>query len=99
MHGVDTADQYLAYYPYISKAVKWPKKVFFYPSSASRRLLCMISHAETLLNVCSKFEFFISYSFRVIIFFNEIMKLGAVDPLNGWHFNAPGYLNSWQRMC
>jgi len=23
------------------------------------------------------------------------MKEGAVDPLNGWHFNAPGYLNSW----
>jgi len=27
------------------------------------------------------------------------MKEGAVDPLNGWHFNAAGYLNSWQRMC
>jgi len=27
------------------------------------------------------------------------MKEGAVEPLNGWHFNAPGYLNSWQRMC
>jgi len=27
------------------------------------------------------------------------MKEGAVDPLNGQHFNAPGYLNSWQRMC
>jgi len=25
------------------------------------------------------------------------MKEGAVDPLNGWHFNAPGYLNSRQR--
>jgi len=24
---------------------------------------------------------------------------GVVDPLNGWHFNAFGYLNSWQRMC
>ena len=22
-----------------------------------------------------------------------------MDPLNGRHFNAPGYLNSWQRMC
>jgi hypothetical protein len=30
MHGVDTADQYLAYYPFICKTVKWPKKVFFY---------------------------------------------------------------------
>jgi hypothetical protein len=30
MHGVDTADQYLAYYPFIRKTVKWPKKVFFY---------------------------------------------------------------------
>jgi len=29
MHGVDTADQYLAYYPFIRKTVKWPKKVFF----------------------------------------------------------------------
>jgi hypothetical protein len=29
-------------------------------------------------------------------FFTEIMKEGAVDPLNGWHFNAPVYLNSWQ---
>ena len=30
MHGVDTVDQYLAYYPFICKTVKWPKKVFFY---------------------------------------------------------------------
>ena len=29
MHGVDTADQYLAYYPFIHKTVKWPKKVLF----------------------------------------------------------------------
>jgi len=29
MHGVNTADQYLAYYPFIRKTVKWPKKVFF----------------------------------------------------------------------
>ena len=29
MHGVDTADQYLAYYPFICTTVKWPKKVFF----------------------------------------------------------------------
>jgi len=56
----------------------------------------MISHAETLLKVCSKFQVFISCSFRVIIFFTEIMKEGAVDPLNGQHFSAPGYLNSWQ---
>jgi hypothetical protein len=28
LHGVDTADQYLAYYPFILKTVKWPKKVF-----------------------------------------------------------------------
>jgi len=27
------------------------------------------------------------------------MKEGAVDPLNSWHFNAPGYLNIWQQMC
>jgi len=30
VHGVDTADQYLTYYPFICKSVKWPKKVFFY---------------------------------------------------------------------
>ena len=30
MHGVDTADQYLAYYPFICKTAKWSKKVFFY---------------------------------------------------------------------
>ena len=30
MHGVDTVDQYLAYYPFIRKTVKWPMKVFFY---------------------------------------------------------------------
>jgi hypothetical protein len=30
MHGVYTADQYLAYYPFTHKTVKWPKKVFFY---------------------------------------------------------------------
>ena len=46
----------------------------------------MISHAETLLKVCSKFQGFISYSFCVIIFFTEIMKEGAVDPLNGSQF-------------
>ena len=28
MHGVDTADQYLAHYPFICKTVKWPKKYF-----------------------------------------------------------------------
>jgi len=30
MHGVDTADQYLAHYTFIRKTVKWPKNVFFY---------------------------------------------------------------------
>jgi len=30
MHGVDTADQYLSYYLFIRKTVKWPKKVIFY---------------------------------------------------------------------
>jgi len=30
MCGVDTADQYLAHYPFIRKTVKWPKRVFFY---------------------------------------------------------------------
>jgi hypothetical protein len=30
MHGIYTADQYLANYPFIHKTVKWPKKVFFY---------------------------------------------------------------------
>jgi hypothetical protein len=29
MHGVDTADQYLSYLPFIRKTVKWPKKAFF----------------------------------------------------------------------
>ena len=28
--GADTADHYLAYYPFICKTAKWPKKVFFY---------------------------------------------------------------------
>jgi hypothetical protein len=97
MHDDDNADQYLAYYPFIRKTVKWPKKVFFYLSSAPRRLLHTISHAEILLKVCSKFQVFISYSFCVINFFIEIMKEGAVDHLNGWYFKAPGYLNNWQR--
>jgi len=34
----------------------------------NRRLLHMISHTETLLKVYSKFQVFISYSFRVITF-------------------------------
>jgi hypothetical protein len=59
----------------------------------------MILHAETLLHVCSKFQVFISYSFRVIIFFFLFMKEGIVDPLNGRHFNDAGYLNRWQQMC
>ena len=29
-HGFDTADQYLTYYPFIRKTVKWSKKVLFY---------------------------------------------------------------------
>jgi hypothetical protein len=33
MHGVDTADQYLPYYPFIHKTVTWPKKVFFFTFS------------------------------------------------------------------
>jgi hypothetical protein len=32
MHFVDTADQYLAYYPFIRKTVKWHKNVFFFLS-------------------------------------------------------------------
>jgi hypothetical protein len=75
------------------------KHFFIYLSSAARRLLHTISHAETLLKVCPKFQVSISYNFRVIIFSIEIMKEGAVDPFNGWNFKAPGYLNSWQRMC
>ena len=43
-------------------------------SSASRRLLHTISYAETLLKVCSKFQVFISYSFRVIIFLLKSWK-------------------------
>jgi hypothetical protein len=58
----------------------------------------MKSHAETLLKVCSKFEVFTLYSFRVIIFFTEVMKEGVVNPLNDQHFSDPGYL-SWQQMC
>jgi hypothetical protein len=70
MHGVDTADQYLTHHPFIRKTVKWPKKAFFiYLSSASRRLLHMISHAEAMLKVCSKFQASVSDSFRVIIFY------------------------------
>jgi len=30
IHGVNTAGQYLACYPFIRKTVTWPKKVFFY---------------------------------------------------------------------
>jgi len=56
---------------------------------------CTISHTETFLKACSKFQIFISYSFSCNYFFTEIMKEGAVDPLNGWHFYAGGYLNSW----
>jgi len=45
-------------------------------SSASRRLLHTISHAETLLKVCSKFQVFISDTFRVIIFLLKSWKQG-----------------------
>jgi hypothetical protein len=31
MHGVDTADQHMSYYPFMRKSVKWTKKVFFVP--------------------------------------------------------------------
>jgi len=30
MHSVDIADQYLVYYTFIRKTVKWPKNVFCY---------------------------------------------------------------------
>jgi hypothetical protein len=47
--------------------------------------------------------FWISSLYRIQFscnyFFTETMKEGAMDTLNGWHFNAPGYLNSWQRTC
>ena len=33
MHSVDIADKYLAYYTFIRKTVKWPKKVFSYFSN------------------------------------------------------------------
>jgi len=33
-------------------------------------------HTETLLKVCSKFQVFISYSFRVIIFLQKSWKKG-----------------------
>jgi hypothetical protein len=33
---------------------------------------------------------------NTVIIFTEIMKEGAVEPLNGLHFNAHGDLNSWQ---
>ena len=40
-----------------------------------------ISHAETLLKVCSKFQIFISYSFRVIIFLLKSWKKGLWTPV------------------
>ena len=55
----------------------------------------MISHTEKLLKVCSKFQVYL-IQLSCNYFFTETMKEGAVDPLNGWHFNAPGYLNSCQ---
>ncbi|PSN32578.1 hypothetical protein C0J52_21344 [Blattella germanica] len=30
LHGVDMVDQYLVLYPFTRKAIKWPKKLFFY---------------------------------------------------------------------
>jgi len=47
----------------------------------------------------TKFQVFISYSFHVIIFLLKSWKKEPWTQINGWHFNSPGYLNSWQRMC
>ena len=58
-----------------------------------------LKHYWTLLKVFPKFQIFISYIFRVIIIFTEIMKEGTVDPLNVRHLYDGRYLNSWQRMC
>ena len=62
-------------------AKKYQERNSVWCASASRRLLHPISHAETLLKVCSEFQVFMSYSFCVIIFFTEIMKEGALDLL------------------
>ena len=73
------------------------KKLDF--SVLSVAFLCIqkaAAHAEKLLKLWSKFQVFIWYSFRVIIFLMKTMKEGAVDPLNGRHFNAGGYLNIWK---
>jgi hypothetical protein len=59
----------------------------------------MISHAETLLKIMFQISSLYLVQFSCNYFFTEIGKEGAVDPLNGWHFNARGYLNIWQRMC
>jgi len=41
---------------------------------------------------------FKSLSHIVFVYlFTEISKEGAADHLNGWHFNAPGYLTFWRR--
>jgi hypothetical protein len=52
MHGVDTADQYLAFYPFIRKTVKWPKEAFLsiYLSSASRSLWVFKQLVANVLN-------------------------------------------------
>jgi hypothetical protein len=41
---VDSADQYLAFYPYMRKTDKWPKKVFF--------LSCPLCIVQFLLRIC-----------------------------------------------
>lgn len=45
MHGVDTADQHLAYYPFLRKTVKWSKKLFFY------LLLCSVCNSHALYKI------------------------------------------------
>jgi hypothetical protein len=49
MHGVDTADQYLAYYRFIRKTVKWPTKVFSTFSNVHFSIVMLYLQNPTLI--------------------------------------------------
>ena len=82
MHSVDTADQYLAYYPFIRKTVKWPKKVFFYEgqliSNAHSEISRKRDHVFKQTKVGSKVQYF---SYKLIhLFFDSRFVIQYIFP-------------------
>ena len=84
MHSVDTADQYVAYYPFIRKTVKWPKKVFFYLLQCCL-LNSYVTFSKNNPNFCKSFLDFMSDITENLIHTSDAVSLlsSSSDELQG----------------